>query len=143
MLTTARQASEYRAVASAVKSWLVDLQLSEAHPIDELTRGRIGTVQEMLAVGQFSNGQGELDTYMSTPDKLDLAKDLVTYVPPAVKASPNFTMRDWAGHALQVLEAVKNGADWADLEADHAFIEDELVPLLRSVASLPPEEPKW
>ena len=106
---------------------------------------RIGTVQDMLAVGQFAPA-GDLDTYGSSPDQLDLAIELVRYVErkvPPYNDADSFDMRAWSNHALRVLSDVRDGTGWTELAGDHEFVNDELIPFLCTIASLPPDDPEW
>lgn len=144
MLTSVRQASSYRSVASAVNTRLIDLRLHGAPslPLDELMKERIETVRDLLLVGrQFAPGPGELDTYGSSPAKLDLARELVEHVP--LHGSEAVDMRAWADQAVRVLEALSAGKRWEDLGKDADFAENDLEPFLQNLLALPPREPDW
>jgi hypothetical protein len=147
MLTTARQASNYRSVASAVNTRLADLRLNgvPTRNPDKLTQDRIDTICDLLAVGrQYARGPGELATYSSSPAKLDLAQELVKYVPRKLPPyDQQFDMREWTSQAVRVLKVLRDGGTWSELADDADFATTELQPFLRRLLSLPPEEPDW
>lgn len=147
MLTSARQASSYRSVASAVNTRLVDMRVNgqPTRRPDDLAKERIDTVRDLLAVGRrYARGRNELDTYGSSPAKLDLARELVQLVPAVIEPyKSELNMRDWASQAIRVLDAVKDGKSLDELGADAEFAEHELEPFLRRILALPPPEPDW
>lgn len=146
-MTSARQASSYRSVASAVNTRLIDLRINgrPTRRPDELARERIDTVRDMLAIGRrYARGREELDTYGSSPAKLDLARELVKFVPAELEPyKSDLDMRQWASQAIRVLDALKAGESRDKLGGDAEFAELELEPFLRTILALPPAEPDW
>jgi len=142
MLTKSKQAGTYRSQAGALYEDLVDLLLNDEPtlPADHYTADRVVTVKQLLRVGPRQS-DGSLDRTRTSPEELDLERELVKLIPREMPAyRRQFNMQTWIDHAEQVLDVVAAGSKLPMDMRD--FAERELVPFLRNIVRLGPEEPE-
>ncbi len=140
------QAKQFRVPASLVRTHLLDLLANGRRTFDigRSDEGHEQVRQMLLLGGRYARRpDGSLDSSGSTSDDLTLARELVSLVPWRVdELRDTRDMQKWAQWASDVLTRVEEEIPLEEFpDKDKRFVQEELLPLLRTISSQPLDEP--
>lgn len=134
---------EFRVPAAVVHSHLIDLLINERRTFGTRSPETPAPIKRMILIGgrYAPSPGGALDSSGSTPEDLTLARELAALIVKRLGVSPDkFDMAKWSDRAMSVIDrAERPDAQLNDLGSDLVFTREQLVPVLATIADLPPE----
>lgn len=147
LLSSRRRISDFSSAAGDVRLQIATTRTrgQPAGPVTAVERQGIETIRSLIRLGdRFGHDpEGHLNFTGSTPEEIDLVKQLERLLPgriEEVRGSKGIDLRKWSTLAGATLDSFEQEAKWDELPtAQREFIEEELEPFLIRLLNVAPE----